>query len=56
MFCFFIGIVVSYLYATPAGASVVVMNIFTFLLFWAIAGVLKKIAGVKSAEPGKGSA
>ena len=41
MICFFTGIVISYLYATPAGASVVMMNIFAFLLFWAI-GVLRR--------------
>ena len=34
--CFFGGIILSYLYATPAGASVVIMNIFAFLLFWCI--------------------
>ncbi|MDR0884853.1 MAG: metal ABC transporter permease [Clostridiales Family XIII bacterium] len=33
--CFFIGVVVSYLYATPTGASVVIMNMIVFLLFWA---------------------
>jgi zinc transport system permease protein len=33
--CFFVGVVVSYLYATPTGASVVIMNIVVFLLFWA---------------------
>ena len=37
--CFFIGIVISYLYATPAGASVVMMNIFAFFIFWAISAV-----------------
>jgi len=47
--CFFIGIVISYLYATPAGASVVMMNIFAFLLFWAIAGISKKSRGGKIA-------
>ncbi|MDD3409739.1 MAG: metal ABC transporter permease, partial [Eubacteriales bacterium] len=31
--CFFVGLVCSYLYATPAGASVVVANIVAFLLF-----------------------
>ncbi|MDR1196226.1 MAG: metal ABC transporter permease [Endomicrobium sp.] len=31
--CFFAGIVCSYLYATPAGASVVIINIAAFLLF-----------------------
>jgi zinc transport system permease protein len=32
--CFFIGVIVSYVYATPTGASVVIINIFAFLLFW----------------------
>jgi zinc transport system permease protein len=32
--CFFIGVIVSYIYATPTGASVVMINIFAFLLFW----------------------
>jgi zinc transport system permease protein len=36
VFCFFIGVVISYVYATPTGASVVMMNIFAFLLFWGI--------------------
>ena len=40
--CFFIGIVVSYLYATPAGASVVMMNIFAFVLFSAIGAVSRQ--------------
>jgi zinc transport system permease protein len=31
--CFFTGVVVSYLYATPTGASVVVVNIIAFLVF-----------------------
>ena len=34
--CFIVGIVISYLYAMPAGASVVIMNIIAFLLFWVI--------------------
>jgi len=34
--CFFIGIVISYLYATPTGASVVMINIIVFVLFWVI--------------------
>ena len=42
VFCFFFGIVISYLYATPAGASVVVLNIISFLLFWAIGGIFRK--------------
>jgi zinc transport system permease protein len=34
--CFFIGVVISYIYATPTGASIVMINIFAFLLFWGI--------------------
>jgi zinc transport system permease protein len=34
--CFFVGVVISYLYATPTGASVVMANIFIFLLFCCI--------------------
>jgi zinc transport system permease protein len=37
--CFFIGIVISYIYATPAGASVVLINIIVFALFWLIENV-----------------
>jgi zinc transport system permease protein len=33
--CFFIGIIFSYVKATPTGASVVIVNIAAFLLFWA---------------------
>jgi zinc transport system permease protein len=40
--CFSIGLVISYLYATPAGASVVLMNIFAFLIFWAISVIIHK--------------
>jgi zinc transport system permease protein len=39
--CFFIGVIVSYVYATPTGASVVIMNIFAFLLFWLVNTVKK---------------
>ncbi|MDR1106121.1 MAG: metal ABC transporter permease [Treponema sp.] len=34
--CFFAGIIISYAFATPTGASVVIINIFVFLLFWAV--------------------
>ncbi|MDR0311964.1 MAG: metal ABC transporter permease [Treponema sp.] len=34
--CFFIGVVISYLYATPTGASVVLINLIIFALFWFI--------------------
>ena len=33
VFCFFIGLTLSYLLSTPAGASVVVVNILAFILF-----------------------
>ncbi|MDR0676874.1 MAG: metal ABC transporter permease [Elusimicrobiota bacterium] len=39
--CFFIGIVFSYLHATPTGASIVAINILMFLLFSMIS-VIKK--------------
>jgi zinc transport system permease protein len=32
--CYFTGVVISYLYAVPTGASVVIINIIAFLLFW----------------------
>jgi zinc transport system permease protein len=34
--CFFAGIVLSYIYAIPSGASVVMVNIFAFLVFWMV--------------------
>ncbi|MDR2660208.1 MAG: metal ABC transporter permease [Spirochaetaceae bacterium] len=41
--CYFIGLVISYLYAVPTGASVVILNILTFLLFTAINFTLVKV-------------
>jgi len=41
--CFFIGLCVSYLLSTPAGASVVVVNILAFLVFAAV-GKIRKAA------------
>jgi zinc transport system permease protein len=32
--CFFTGVVISYIYATPTGASVVLINLFVFVVFW----------------------
>ena len=32
--CFFIGVIISYLYATPTGASVVIINLFVFVVFY----------------------
>jgi zinc transport system permease protein len=34
--CFFAGVVISYIYATPTGASVVMINIIIFVVFWGI--------------------
>ncbi|MDR0396906.1 MAG: metal ABC transporter permease [Oscillospiraceae bacterium] len=34
--CFFLGVVGSYLYATPTGASVVLVNIALFAIFWGV--------------------
>jgi zinc transport system permease protein len=34
--CFFTGIVLSYIYAIPSGASVVIINILAFLVFWMV--------------------
>ncbi|MDR0411194.1 MAG: metal ABC transporter permease [Treponema sp.] len=48
IFCFFVGVVVSYIYATPTGASIVLLNICAFILFWLINTILtKRIAPVK---------
>jgi len=41
--CFFIGVIVSYVYATPTGASVVLINIVAFLLFWTVNSVKGKV-------------
>jgi len=41
LICFFIGVVFSYIYATPTGASVVAVNIVAFLLFSGV-GLLKR--------------
>ena len=42
--CFFAGVVISYVYATPTGASVVIVNIVAFLLFWAVGYLKGKVA------------
>jgi zinc transport system permease protein len=39
--CFFIGVVISYLYALPTGASVVLCNILAFFVFWGIAFLMR---------------
>ncbi|MDR1216612.1 MAG: metal ABC transporter permease [Treponema sp.] len=45
--CFFIGVVISYVYATPTGASVVMLNIAAFMLFWLINIITKHKGSVK---------
>jgi zinc transport system permease protein len=45
--CFFIGVVISYIYATPTGASVVMINIAAFLLFWGISALTKEQKAMK---------
>jgi zinc transport system permease protein len=45
--CLFAGIIISYVYATPTGASVVLINIFAFLLFWVINVLLNKKRFIK---------
>jgi zinc transport system permease protein len=54
--CFFAGIVVSYLYATPTGASVVIMNIAVFLLFWLLRITAGKLRQVKNTGRPAGAA
>lgn len=40
--CFCIGMVVSYIYSTPAGASVVLVNLCVFILFFVIGEIKKR--------------
>ncbi len=42
--CFFVGLVVSYFYATPTGASVVAVNIVVFLLFSVIGAFVRRFS------------
>jgi uncharacterized membrane protein YcgQ (UPF0703/DUF1980 family) len=57
--CFFVGIIISYVYATPTGASVVILHIAVFLLFWGI-HILKREKGsmkkTRRADAGKAAA
>jgi uncharacterized membrane protein YcgQ (UPF0703/DUF1980 family) len=46
--CFFIGVVISYIYATPTGASVVMINVLVFLLFWVLKIFTKERQTMKS--------
>ena len=42
VFCFFVGLTISYLFAAPTGASVVLVNVVVFLIFAAIGGIRKR--------------
>lgn len=44
--CFVIGIMISYVYATPTGASVVVVNIILFFTFWMIKKITSHQGGL----------
>jgi zinc transport system permease protein len=45
--CFFTGVVISYIYATPTGASVVLVNMLVFAAFWLLGrGAGRRIAAV----------
>jgi len=44
--CFFTGVIISYVKATPTGASVVIVNIIAFLIFWLI-NVIKSLKSVR---------
>lgn len=45
--CFFIGMIASYRFSTPAGASVVLVNLAVFLLFCLAQAAIQKTAGKK---------
>ncbi|MDR2192982.1 MAG: metal ABC transporter permease [Treponema sp.] len=45
--CFFIGIVISYIYAMPTGASVVLVNIIAFIVCWTINSLSKRRSRMK---------
>jgi zinc transport system permease protein len=48
--CFFVGVVISYIYATPTGASVVLTNMIVCVVFW----ILGKRGTVKRREALRG--
>jgi zinc transport system permease protein len=47
--CFFAGIVISYVYAMPTGASVVLINLAVFTVFWLAGAVKNGRTGLKKA-------
>ena len=45
--CFFIGLTISYLYSTPVGASIVIVNLAALIIFSAFGGIIN-FAGKKN--------
>jgi zinc transport system permease protein len=45
--CYLIGITMSYVFATPAGASVVIVNIAAFFLFWRLRAILSRLKAAR---------
>jgi zinc transport system permease protein len=43
MICFFFGMIVSYTFDTPAGASIVLVNLFTFIICYMIGLLPRKV-------------
>ncbi|MDR2457792.1 MAG: metal ABC transporter permease [Clostridiales Family XIII bacterium] len=41
--CFSVGIIISYIYGTPSGASIVIINLICFIIFWVIKVMINKI-------------
>jgi len=44
--CFLTGVIISYVKATPTGASVVIVNIIAFLMFWLI-NIVRRLRSVR---------
>jgi len=44
--CFFAGVIISYIYATPTGASVVIVNLVVFVVFWLV-DILRNVMNKK---------
>ena len=42
LFCFFTGMIVSFNFDTPTGATVVLVNLAMFIIFWIISKILKR--------------
>ena len=52
--CFFVGIVLSFALSLPAGASVVLVNLAAFLLFWVVGLILRRVRGREPSAQKKG--